>query len=133
MLPFLFNFCNNYLSSLYEYPFVIISLDAYDRKFPICILGLGETMSKFLKCSLLVLTLMGLAFSSVAHANAPAHDSAECSVCIYQPNTDLQTTSAEQTIPESLDLAEQTLVWATPTITEQLFSPYYGRAPPYTA
>ncbi|NVJ64922.1 MAG: hypothetical protein HWE16_00415 [Gammaproteobacteria bacterium] len=90
-------------------------------------------MSKFLRYSLLLLTLMSMAFSSVAHANAPSHDSAECSVCIYQPNTDLQTNTAELVVNESFDLAEQTPVWATSFITKQFYSPYFGRAPPFTA
>lgn len=90
-------------------------------------------MSKFLRYSLLVLTLMSLSLSSVAHANAPSHDSTECSVCIYQPNTDLQANGLDLVISESFDLSEQVPAWATPLIAKQVFRLYYGRAPPLDA
>ncbi len=90
-------------------------------------------MSKFLRYSLLVLTLMSMAFLSVAHANAPSHDSAECSVCLYQPNTDLQVHNADLSFNESFDLSEQVTAWAIPLISTEIMRPYFGRAPPIAA
>ena len=90
-------------------------------------------MSKSIRHILLIVAMLSMALVGVAHANAPTHDSADCAVCIYQPNTDLHNSPNLSTIVEPLSFVEQPAVWTTLFSTALLSSPYFGRAPPFSA
>lgn len=90
-------------------------------------------MSKFLRYSLILLTLASLALSSVAHEISPSHDSSECSVCIYQPNTDLHTVSAQSVTSISFSISEPVITWFVLVVDSFKVSPFLGRAPPIQA
>ncbi len=87
-------------------------------------------MQKHLQKILLVLALLSLAFSTIAHSSAPSHDALDCSVCLYQPLSDLIEA------PKSLELDPSQ--WAGEAISSryselylyQAASPFMGRAPP---
>lgn len=90
-------------------------------------------MNQLLKYSLIVLTLMSLALSSVVHANEPSHDAEECSICIYQPNTDLEINFSEAPLLLVPPVTESNLIWSVAETNLSSVSPFFGRAPPLSA
>ncbi|NVK22314.1 MAG: hypothetical protein HWD86_07325 [Kangiellaceae bacterium] len=90
-------------------------------------------MSKTIRHILLITAMLSMALVGIAHANAPSHDSTECTICIYQPNTDFHSAPGALVITESFTFAEQSPAWATPVVAKQTISPFFGRAPPISA
>ncbi len=88
-------------------------------------------MSKLFRSGLFMLALWALALSAVAHVNAPYHDSAECTFCLYQPNTDLQSSANELIIAEFTSISERFAIRSVPFYVAQRISPFFGRAPPF--
>ena len=87
-------------------------------------------MSKTIRHILLITAMLSMALVGIAHANAPSHDSSECTVCIYQPNTDFHSVTDALVITESFSFSEPLPAWATPVFEKQSASPFFGRAPP---
>ncbi len=87
-------------------------------------------MSKAFKHSLIILALLGLVLSSIAHANLSSHESSECVACSYQPNKDFKTSETNLVIASCFAISEQKIFQPTLTIEEFSVCPFQGRAPP---